>query len=272
MNRHGRARRRRLGQHFLVDPDVARRTLALADLAPGATVLEIGPGRGALTEVLLSAGLRVVAVELDAELAAELEARRLAGLTVVQGDFLRLDLGSLPAQPMPVVANLPYSSGTAILARLLEAAPRFPRIVVMLQREVAERLCALPGSRAYGALTVLTALRAVARLGFVVPPEAFRPRPEVESATVRLDVSPAPRAGVVDPVAFRRVVHFAFAQRRKSLRNALGAGLGAQAAADAALARAAIDPRRRAETLSLEEFATLTVAVAEGSATAPGPD
>lgn len=263
-----RGRRRALGQHFLIDAEVAHRTVALADLDPGATVLEIGPGRGALTEHLLAAGHRVVAVELDPALADALEARERvrdaarggarddARLLVLRGDFLRLDLAALPPGPLPVVANLPYATGTAILARLVEHPARFPRVVVMLQLEVVQRICAEPGSRAYGSLTVLTALHAVATFGFTVPPRAFKPRPEVESAVVRLDLQVEPRAPVGDERVFRRVVRAAFAQRRKTLRNALGAHFGVEAAGDL-LDRAGIDPRRRAETLSLEEFAHL---------------
>ena len=257
---HGR-RRRALGQHFLIDPAVAERAVALAELGRGATVLEIGPGRGALTEVLLAAGHRVVAVEYDQELAAQLVAGRPDELTVIHADFLRLDLDRLPAQPLPVVANLPYATGTAIVARLLEHPARFPRIVVMLQREVAQRLAAAPGSRAYGSLSVLTALRARVSLLFDVPPEAFVPRPAVESSVVRLDVLPASPVAIDDPASFRRIVHFAFAQRRKTLRNALGAGLGDVGLAERALAGAGIDPMRRAETCSLEEFAELARAV-----------
>jgi 16S rRNA (adenine1518-N6/adenine1519-N6)-dimethyltransferase len=252
-----KARRHALGQHFLIDAEVAERTVHLAELAPGATVLEIGPGRGALTDRLRAAGHPVVAVELDDALAASLAGRRDPGLTVVHGDFLRVALDALPAGALPVVANLPYSTGTAIVSRLLEHPARFPRLVVMLQLEVAQRLCAAPGSRAYGGLTVLVALQASASMGFVVPSSAFAPRPKVESAVVRLDVQVAPRVAVDDRRLFRRVVLTAFGQRRKTLRNALGAGFGAEVAGQL-LARAEIDPRRRAETLTLEEFARLT--------------
>jgi 16S rRNA (adenine1518-N6/adenine1519-N6)-dimethyltransferase len=258
------ARRRALGQHFLVDRGVAERTVATAGLAPGTAVLEIGPGRGALTDALLAAGLRVVAVEVDPELAARLAASARArepGLAVIEADFLRLDLRRLPEGPLPVVANLPYSTGTAIVARLLEEPQRFPRIVVMLQKEVADRLAAAPGSHAYGSTTVLTALHASVERAFVVPPQAFSPPPKVDSAVVRLDVSAAPRADVGDPALFRRVVRGAFAQRRKTLRNALRAAFGDESA-KAWLAAAGIDGGRRAETLSLDEFAALSRAAA----------
>jgi 16S rRNA (adenine1518-N6/adenine1519-N6)-dimethyltransferase len=252
-----KSRRHALGQHFLIDGEVAEQTIRFADLDPGARVLEIGPGRGALTDRLRAAGHPVVAVEVDDALASALEARDDAGLAIVRGDFLRTDVDALPPGPLPVVANLPYSTGTAIVTRLLEHPERFPRLVVMLQLEVAERLCAAPSSRSYGGLTVLTALQAAATFGFVVPPRAFAPPPQVDSAVVRLDVSPAPRAAVADRRLFRRVVQAAFAQRRKTLRNALGAGFGAEPAR-ALLAAAGIDPQRRAETLSLDEFACLT--------------
>jgi 16S rRNA (adenine1518-N6/adenine1519-N6)-dimethyltransferase len=260
-------RRHALGQHFLIDGEVAARTVRLADLEPGATVLEIGPGRGALTAHLRAAGHPVVAVELDEDLAAALTGRRDPGLTVLRADFLRLDLDALPPGPLPVVANLPYSTGTAIVTRLLEHPARFPRLVVMLQLEVAQRLCAAPGSRAYGGLSVLVALHAQASLGFVVPPGAFAPRPKVDSAVVRLDVQEAPRAPVGDERLFRRVVLAAFAQRRKTLRNALGAAFGAAIAAEL-LARAGVDPQRRAETLSLDEFARLAAVAAHVRAAA----
>jgi len=251
-----RARRRALGQHFLVDPDVVAQTIAFAALEPGAPVLEIGPGEGALTAGLLESGHRVLAVEIDRELAALLHRHDHTRLEVVVADFLELDPGTRERLPRLVVANLPYSTGTAILERLLEAPERVDRIVVMLQREVADRLCAKPGNRTYGALTVLTALHARVRRGFDVPPSAFRPPPEVESTVIRLDVEPAPRAAVQDESGFRRVVRAAFAQRRKTLRNALAATFGREGT-EGALERVGIDPVRRAETLSLEEFARL---------------
>lgn len=262
-------KRHALGQHFLSDRGVAERTVALAGLPEGSTVLEIGPGRGALTEVLLAHGLRVVAVELDPELARRLEARALPGLVVLRGNALRLDELPLPPGPLPVVANLPYSTGTAILTRLLASPETFPRLVLMLQKEVAGRICAGPGSRAYGSLSVFVALHAEARLAFDVPPSCFAPPPKVDSAVVRLDVVPAARADVPDEAMFRRVVRGAFSQRRKTLRNALRGAFGAECA-DRLLERAALDPGRRAEELDLEEFAGLARA-ADGLVPAGGP-
>ncbi len=255
-DRSGAGRRRALGQNFLIDPDVARRTVEAAGVVQGDRVLEIGPGRGILTSPLLGAGAGVFAVEIDERLADELERRHLPGLTVRRADFLRFDLDELPSSRMTVVANLPYSTGTAILERLLGAPARFPRIVVMLQKEVAARLAAEPGARAYGSLSVLTALWARAALVLDVPPACFRPPPKVDSAVVRLDVSPTPRVPVRDAEVFRRVVRAAFAQKRKMLRNTLRAAFGDDA--EALLERTGIDGRRRAETLSLEEFAALT--------------
>lgn len=256
----GRSRRRALGQHFLADPGVVARTIDLAALPSGTPVLEIGPGEGALTTALLRAGYPVLAIEIDETLAAALRGRGEASLEVVGADFLALDSATRERLPRNVVANLPYSTGTAILERLLETPDRFDRIVVMLQREVADRLCADPGGRIYGALTVLTALHARVRHGFHVPPEAFRPPPRVESSVIRLDVEASPRVAVGDERRFREVVRAAFAQRRKTLRNALGARFG-RSAAESALERAGVGAERRAETLTLEEFARVAEAI-----------
>lgn len=253
-------RRHALGQNFLIDPLVAQRTVDAAELSDGSSVLEIGPGHGVLTRPLLASGAQVFAVEIDEKLAAALSESAPPALTVERADFLRFDLERLPPGPMSVVANLPYSTGTAIVERLLTEPERFPRIVVMLQKEVANRLAAAPGSRSYGSLSVLTALWAEASVVLDVPPSCFRPPPKVDSAVVRLDVAPHPRVAVEDPDAFRRVVRAAFGQKRKMLRNTLRAAFGDAAAG--ILERTGIDGRRRAETLSLEEFAVLTAEVA----------
>jgi 16S rRNA (adenine1518-N6/adenine1519-N6)-dimethyltransferase len=253
-------RRHALGQHFLADESFVHRTIELADLPTGASVLEVGPGKGALTLPLLDAGYQVTAVEFDRMLAERLAELALPRLQVEQADFLKFDLDDLPSGPMFVVANLPYATGTAILSRLLERPEKFPRVVVMLQREVAQRLVAQPGSRSYGSLSIFTQMQAEVQMGFSVPPEAFRPPPRVESAVVRLDLSVTPRHACSRPGAFRRLVRSAFAQRRKTLRNSLGAVYGKEIAL-AAMARAGIDPIRRAETVSIPEFCELEAAL-----------
>ncbi len=269
---HGK--RRALGQHFLRDHDVARRIVDL--VRPGAAdlVVEIGPGEGALTADLAARAGRLRALEVDAALAARLRARFAGAATVeiVDADARVHDYGSLPSlRPDPagrvlVVGNLPYSVGKAILMALVEAGPEVVRVApmemaLMLQREVAERVAAAPGSKVYGSLSVMTQIACDVRLALSVPPGAFRPPPKVDSAVLHLTVRTAPPVPVDDPERFRDVVRAAFSQRRKSLANALaaGLGLGSESARRAALA-AGIDPGRRAETLSLAEFSRLAAA------------
>lgn len=255
-----RTRRRGLGQHFLRDHGVAR---AIVDaLAPRPTdlVVEVGPGEGALTEELARRTEHVVALEIDHSLASPLRVR-FPGVDVVEADAQRWNYSALQRPPggrVLVVGNLPYSVGTAILMALVEARGAIDAMIVMLQREVAERVAAAPGSRSYGSLSVLVQLGCDARVILRVPPGAFRPPPKVESAVLELTVLPAPRAAVGDERHFRTVVRAAFAQRRKMLANALAAGLSMSAVrARDVLLSAGIDPARRAETLDLEEFARL---------------
>jgi 16S rRNA (adenine1518-N6/adenine1519-N6)-dimethyltransferase len=274
-HRPTRGKTRALGQHFLRDGDVARRIVELAGPTLRDLVLEIGPGHGALTEALAPAGGRLIALEVDGDLAARLR-QRLAGagqVEILDADATVFDYGALPGlKPDPdgrvvVVGNLPYSVGTAILMALIEAGPGIDEMVLMLQKEVAERVAAPPGGKAYGSLSVLSQMACESRLAFVVPPDAFRPPPQVYSAVLHLRVRSAPPVPVSDPARFRTVVRAAFAQRRKSLSNALAAGLGLSTArARAALTAAGIDPMRRAETLTLAEFARLAEVVAR----APG--
>jgi 16S rRNA (adenine1518-N6/adenine1519-N6)-dimethyltransferase len=267
-------KRRALGQHFLRDDDVARRIVDLVSPTGPDLVVEIGPGQGALTGRLAGAAGRVLAIEVDPSLAAALAARFAATPTVeVQlADALRFDYRGLAARrPSPdgrvlVVGNLPYSVGTAILLALIEAAPAIVsaapmEMALMLQREVAERVAAAPGSRDYGSLSVLAQMACEVRLAMLVPPGAFRPPPKVESAVIHLRARPHPAEAVADRRRFEEVVRAAFSQRRKTLANALSAGL--RLSGDTvrhALAAAGIDPARRAETLSLAEFARLAAA------------
>ena len=266
-----RGRTRALGQHFLRDRTVVDRIVDLVAPPAHDLVVEIGPGRGALTEALATRAGRLLALEIDAELAARLR-ERLAGaahVEVRQADARRFDYRALralvpdPGGRVLVVGNLPYSVGKPILAALVEAAPPIDEMALMLQKEVAERVAAGPGGRDYGALSVLTQVRCAVRLAFSVPPGAFSPPPQVDSAVLHLAPHPVPPVPVADPARFAAVVRAAFSQRRKSLANALAAGLGSGTEAARRLVEAAgLDPGRRAETLTLAEFARLAALAA----------
>jgi len=247
-----------LGQHHLRQGAVCAPLVEF--LAPrGARVLEVGPGGGALTTELLSAGARVLGWELDLAWAAALRARLAhPELELVVGDALELPWERLPA-PTLVAGNLPYGVATALIDRVLDQGPlRVPRAGFLVQLEVAQRLVAPPGASEYGALSVLTAARAAARLLGRVRPGSFRPPPKVHGAFVGFELR-APPLPPEDMAAFAATVHAAFAQRRKTLRNALGASWG-RAAAEQVLAAAGLGPERRAQELDLEEFLRLHTA------------
>ncbi len=257
---------RALGQHFLRDDAVAQRMVALLQPTQRDLVVEIGPGLGALTGRLARAGGRLLALEVDDVLAAALSERfaDAAHVEVFLADARSFNYAGLsalkpdPAGRVLVVGNLPYSVSKPILQALVEAGPVLDEMALMLQKEVAERVAAGPGGKTYGSLSVLTQLSCDARLAFTVPPGAFRPPPQVDSAVIHLRMRRAPPVPVGDPARLRAVILAAFGQRRKSLANALASGLGLQAErARAMCAAAGIDAGRRAETLSLAEFASL---------------
>lgn len=256
-------RRRAFGQHFLRDASIARAIADLARLTREDLCVEIGPGEGALTFLLAERAGRLLGLEVDGALFEELRPRLapLPHVEIRQADARRFDYSTLPAlRPSPegrvvVVGNLPYSASKAILERLVEARTAVSEMVLTLQKEVAERVAAAPGSKRYGSLSVLTQLYCAVRLALTIPPGAFRPPPKVDSAVLHLRVLAAPRVPVTDERGFQRTVKAAFGQRRKTLANALAGGLHSSvAAARQWLAAAGIDPARRAETLSLEEF------------------
>jgi 16S rRNA (adenine1518-N6/adenine1519-N6)-dimethyltransferase len=262
-------RRRALGQHFLRDATIARAIVESARLTPADLCVEIGPGQGALTFLLAERAGRLLALEVDAALAQGLRSRLLSARNaeVRQADARRFDYRTLPGlRPSPegrvvVVGNLPFSVSKPILERLVAARTSVSEMILTLQKEVAERVASGPGGKRYGVLSVLTQLSCEVRPLMTIPPGAFSPNPKVESAVLHLYVLPAPRVPVADERAFRRIVKAAFGQRRKNLANALAAGL--RVTPDAArrrLAAAGIDPTRRAETLSLEEFWRLSEA------------
>jgi len=260
--RLGRYPRKRLGQHFLSDPGVAQRIVDLARLASTDRVVEIGPGLGALSDVLVHRAGAVWLIEIDADLAARLRSQyaALPHVHVVQADVLTVDFAALLGRGAPavVVGNLPYNIATAVLAQLLAQHGCFARLVLMLQREVVERLRARPGGKDYAALSVLTQFAARLRPGMRVGPEAFVPRPKVESEVVIIEPYARAPVEVADAAAFRRLVRTVFTQRRKQLVNSLRPLCADPAAA---LRTVGIDPMRRPETLTLAEFAALSDAL-----------
>lgn len=254
--------RKSLGQHFLTDPNIIRKIIALAHLRPDETVLEIGPGRGALTGALCRAVKTVVAVEVDAQLGEYLSRTfsNVHNLDLRIGDALEFPFERLPAGTV-VVANLPYNISTPILFRLLESRHRFDRLILMLQTEVARRLTAKPGGKTYGSLSVSTQRWTVPSLAFTVSPGCFQPPPEVGSAVLTLTVRKDSLTEPVDDAHFLRIVRAAFAHRRKTLTNSLrDAGLDPGVIAGG-LTEAGIQGSRRAETLSNQEFVSLARAL-----------
>ncbi|ESX46598.1 16S rRNA (adenine(1518)-N(6)/adenine(1519)-N(6))-dimethyltransferase RsmA [Mesorhizobium sp. C416B] len=266
IERHGLQAKKALGQNFLLDLNLTGKIARVAGDLSDSTVIEVGPGPGGLTRALLAAGARrVVAIERDERCLAalaEVSNHYPGRLEVISGDALKTDFAALAKTasqggPVRIAANLPYNIGTELLIRWLTVAgwpPFYQSMTLMFQREVAERIVAGAGSDAYGRLGVLAGWRTEARIAFDVPPQAFTPPPKVTSSVVHL----VPRANPLstDVKKLGRVTEAAFGQRRKMLRQSVKS-LGGEAL----LTRAGIDPTRRAETLSVEEFVRLTNAV-----------
>jgi 16S rRNA (adenine1518-N6/adenine1519-N6)-dimethyltransferase len=247
--------RKRFGQNFLHDTGIIARIVRAIDPQPGDTLVEIGPGLGAITGPLLQRTGKLHAVEIDRDLAPRLRETFAdhPNLTVHLADALTFNFAALVPRgaTLRVVGNLPYNISTPLLFRLLDYGTAIRDMHFMLQKEVVDRIVAGPGDDAYGRLSVAVAARAEAYALFTVGPGAFRPAPKVDSAVVRIVPRPAPFA-IDDPATFDRVVTAAFGQRRKQLANALSEILGA-----AEIETAGIDPRARAEQLSAEQFARL---------------
>jgi len=250
--------RKRFGQNFLRAPHVVGQILAAAGLSPGERVMEIGPGLGALTDQLLAAGAEVLACEVDRDLAAALEKRGEERLTVLQGDVLKVAWPALlTAPPYKLVANLPYNISSQVLFKILDHRPLFSRLVLMFQKEVGDRLLAVPATRNYGILSVLVQNWYTVTRVAKVAPGCFHPPPKVESVVLRFDPRPLPLAPIADEAAFHRLVKAVFAQRRKTLRNGLlGAGYPAYTV-DRALAALGLAPSLRGETLTIAQLASL---------------
>jgi 16S rRNA (adenine1518-N6/adenine1519-N6)-dimethyltransferase len=255
---------RALGQHFVADPNTVRRVARMAEVGPGDRVLEIGAGLGSLTLALADTGASVLAVEADRHLVpalrGEVEPR---GVRVVEGDAMRLDWDSLlgppgSGPPWVLVANLPYNIATPLIADLLDDVPAIGRMLVMVQKEVGERLAAAAGDPAYGAVSVKVAYWAGARVVGRVPASVFVPRPGVESVLVRIDRRPAPAvdASVVPAGDLFSLVRAAFRQRRKMLRRSLAGIVGVDA-----FERAGIDPAARPEELDVAAWGRLAASL-----------
>ena len=251
--------RKSLGQHFLTDRRILGRIADALQLQGGETVVEIGPGRGALTDILAERAGRLIAVEVDRALAAMLRERyeRRNNVLIAEADVLQVSLGELAAGPFVLVGNVPYYITTPILFHALEH-PRAERSVYLVQREVADRLTAVPGSKEYGALTVNVAAVARADMLFKVPAGAFSPPPKVDSAVVRITPLAEPLVTRDEEEPLRKLVQGSFGMRRKQMRRVIRTlrSLGAEEA-ETMLAAAGIDPEARPETLSAEQFVKL---------------
>ena len=262
---YGFRMKKRFGQNFLLDEHVILDTLDGAEIGPEDLVVEIGPGFGTLTRALAGRARRVLAVEIDTK-AVEVLGETLKDLDNVQlipGDCMKMSLDQLAGEPYKVVANLPYYITTPILMKLLEEESLVTSVTVMVQKEVGQRMEAPPGGKDYGALSVAVQYHSSVRRIRLVKPGAFWPPPSVDSAVIRLDILREPPVQVPDKKLFFRVVKAAFAQRRKTLLNTLTAGFPeiSRDRLSQLLEACAVDPGRRGETLSLQEFAVLTGAL-----------
>ena len=266
-------KRQKLGQHFLHEKRYLTQIVELADITPEENVLEIGVGEGALTRYLLDAGAIIYGIEIDEALIPALKKMEdeHERFHLIHGDALEIDYAALP-EKMKLVANLPYQVASAIISQLTEKVEMFPLMVLMVQREVGERLCAAPGGKDYGSLTLWVEYRYKTRLCQVVPPGAFRPPPKVDSAIIRLEAREKPLVDVGNENLYFRIIQAGFAHRRKTLLNNLKS-LNLNELSNAYnnfsnpetlrtfLETAGIDPSRRAETLGAYEFAIIAQAM-----------
>lgn len=262
-----------LGQNFLIDTNILHNIVKSAKVDNQTNVIEVGPGIGALTEQLARAAKKVVAFEIDDRLLPVLE-ETLApydNITVLHQDVLKADLDQVAAEhfspddPLVLVANLPYYITTPIIMRFLESSLKLDSMTVMMQKEVANRISAAPGTKAYGSLSIAIQYYMDTEVAFTVPKTVFRPMPNVDSAIIHLTRKDKPAVTVKDEAFFFAVVRASFVQRRKTLRNNLQTAFGKEEAVKdklaAAFEKSGIDPSRRGETLSLEEFGRLADAL-----------
>lgn len=254
--------KKKFGQHFLNDQYVIDRIMHAADIGPADSVVEIGPGLGVLTEKLLEVAARVEVFEIDRDLIARLEKWNNPRLLIHSGDILKAHIPKLlNAPPYNLVANLPYNISSQVVFLLLENRQLFSSMVLMFQKEVGDRLCAEPGCKDYGILSVLCQLWYEVEPVVDVGPESFSPPPKVDSLVLKFTPLTAPRVDPVDTAFFTKVVKAGFTQRRKQLRNSLTAAGFPREHVDQSLASAEISPSRRGESLTLPDFSRLTKAL-----------
>lgn len=270
----GLATKHRLGQNFLIDNHVIERIMDLAELTGSERVLEVGPGIGTLTLALVQGAGRVTSIEMDSELESVLSAHAVdhPNFNFIMGDALAVPPAqiaeALGGEPELLVANLPYNVAATIILQFFQTMPSLKRAVVMVQKEVADRIAAVAGTKAYGAYTVKLSLYGEVTGRFEVPPRCFMPAPHVDSAVVRIDrvdgSATAAKAPSAEDIA--RVVDAAFAQRRKTIRNSMSSNGFDKAALDSAFTQCGIAPTARAETLSMSEFVQLAEVLTAASA------
>lgn len=270
LEKYGFSFKKSLGQNFLTEPNILRKIVQTAQLDAKSHIVEVGPGIGALTEYLARTGGEVIAFEIDQRLIPVLEdtLSDYDNVTVVNQDVLKADIAKITEEifngqyPISVVANLPYYITTPIMMRFIEANVLLEQMVVMMQKEVAERIVASPGTKAYGSLSVAVQYAMDAEIAFIVPKTVFVPQPNVDSAILKLVHRATPRVAVDDEAFFFKIVKAAFQLRRKTLWNNLLHTFGKDEATkewlQAGLQRAEIDAKRRGETLSVEEFGRLS--------------
>ncbi|RKD22809.1 16S rRNA (adenine(1518)-N(6)/adenine(1519)-N(6))-dimethyltransferase [Ammoniphilus oxalaticus] len=274
LKQYGFSFKKSLGQNFLIDTNILHNIVKAAELDDMTAALEIGPGIGALTEQLARAAGKVVAIELDQRLLPILQdtLEPYSNVDVVHGDVLEVDLRALFAEKflgyekVSVVANLPYYVTSPILMRFLEEELPVQNIVVMIQKEVAERICAKPGGKEYGALSIIAQYFAEPEIAMIVPSSVFIPQPNVDSAVLKLAVRSKPPVEVADRQFLFKVIKSCFTQRRKTIYNNLVSSLFGKEHRELLteiLEQAEIDPIRRGETLTIAEFARLTCLIAE---------
>jgi len=247
--------KKHLGQNFLYDPSILKKIIRAAGISNEDTVVEIGPGPGRLTRLLADNAKKVIAIELDGELFERLKGDFIAyrNVELIHGDALKFQFDDIGK--FKVVANIPYYITTPIIFRLLEAKKWLKTMTLTIQKEVAERIIAKPGKKDYGVLSIMVQYYAHPELKFIIPKEAFRPVPKVDSAVLRITILDKPPVAVKDEKLFFSVVKTSFSQRRKTIANSLK---GFSENIKDILAKSGIDPKRRPETLSLEEFARLS--------------